>query len=68
MQMFSAAGVIDILDPFETTKNTTLQRISGYSTNGSDGAIIYLEFRVRLVSTAAVTEINYYFSAEALPT
>ena len=51
-----AAGVIDILDPFETTKNTTVRSFSGIEGN---------EDRVRLASglwinTAAVTTIEVY--------
>ena len=51
------ASVIDILDPFETTKNTTLRGLSGATSSG--------ESRVRLYSTlfnntASVTTLSFY--------
>lgn len=50
------SGVIDILDPFETTKNTTLRGLSG--TSGTE-PIIILNSGVFL-NTAAITDIKLF--------
>jgi hypothetical protein len=51
-----AAGVIDILDAFETTKNKTIRSLSGHASTES---IVGLTSGVRL-NTAAVTSITLF--------
>ena len=54
-----SASVIDILDPFETTKNTTARALTGISVGVTYSYVINLSRGVFL-STAAITEIDLF--------
>ena len=54
-----SASVIDILDPFETTKNTTARALTGISGGVTYSYVINLSSGVFL-STAAITEIDLF--------
>ena len=51
------ASVIDILDPFSSTKNTTLRGLSGATTSGENRVRLYSTL---FNSTATVTSITLY--------
>jgi hypothetical protein len=51
------AGVCDILDPFETTKNKTIRALHGVAGSGSPGVFLGSGFRN---NTAAVTSISLF--------
>lgn len=52
-----AAGVIDILDPFSSTKNKTLRALSGYA--AGSGSLITLRSGLWM-STATVTSVSVH--------
>jgi len=52
-----APGVIDILDPFESNKNTTVRSLSGHVLSGDNQIVLYSGV---WLNTAAVTSINIF--------
>ncbi len=52
------ANIIDILDPFETTKNTTVRTISGFANGTGTNSLINLQSMVWM-NTNAITTIRF---------
>jgi hypothetical protein len=58
-----SAGVLDILDPFETTKNTTVRSLDGYAAAGGFNLILASGL---FISTDSVTSIKILTDSDSI--